>query len=36
MENKYYPNLFKKGKIIKKVPQEEIVNVLKQEILKMI
>ena len=28
--------LFKKGKIIKKVPQEEIVNVLKQEILKMI
>ena len=28
--------LFKKGKIIKKVKQEEIVNVLKEEILKMI
>ena len=28
--------LFKKGEIIKKVPQEEIVNVLKEEILKMI
>lgn len=28
--------LFKKGKIIKKVPQSEIVNVLKEEILKMI
>ena len=28
--------LFKKGKIIKKVPQEEIVKVLKQEILKMV
>ena len=28
--------LFKKGKIIKKVPQEEIVNVLKEEILKMV
>ena len=28
--------LFKKGKIIKKVPQEEIVNILKQEILKMV
>ena len=28
--------LFKKGEIIKKVPQKEIVNVLKEEILKMI
>ncbi len=28
--------LFKKGEIIKKVPQEDIVNVLKEEILKMI
>ena len=28
--------LFKKGKIIKKVPQEKIVEVLKEEILKMI
>jgi len=28
--------LFKKGKIIKKVPQKDIVNVLKEEILKMI
>lgn len=28
--------LFKKGEIIKKVKQEEIVEVLKQEILKMI
>lgn len=28
--------LFKKGKIIKKVPQSEIVDVLKEEILKMI
>lgn len=28
--------LFKKGKVIKKVPQEQIVNVLKEEILKMI
>ena len=27
--------LFKKGKIIKKVKQEEIVNVLKEEIMKM-
>ena len=28
--------IFKKGEIIKKVPQKEIVNVLKEEILKMI
>ena len=28
--------LFKKGKIIKKVPQSEIINTLKEEILKMI
>ena len=28
--------LFKKGEIIRKVKQEEIVNVLKEEILKMI
>ena len=28
--------LFKKGKVIKKVKQEEIVNVLKEEILDMI
>ena len=28
--------LFKKGKIIKKVKQEDIVNVLKQEIMNMI
>lgn len=28
--------LFKKGEIIKKIPQNEIVNVLKEEILKMI
>ena len=28
--------LFKKGEIIKKVPQEKIVQVLKEEILKMI
>ena len=28
--------LFKKGEIVKKVPQEEIVEVLKQEILKMV
>ena len=28
--------LFKKGEIIKKVPQEKIVDVLKQEILEMI
>ena len=27
--------LFKKGEIIKKVPQEKIVEVLKQEILEM-
>ena len=28
--------LFKKGKIIKKVKQEDIVNVLKQEIIDMV
>lgn len=28
--------LFKKGEVIKKVPQEKIVEVLKEEILKMI
>ena len=28
--------LFKKGEIIKKVPQEDIIEVLKEEILKMI
>lgn len=28
--------LFKKGKIVKKVPQSEIVEVLKEEILNMI
>lgn len=28
--------LFKKGEIIKKVPQEQIVNILKEEILKMV
>ena len=28
--------LFKKGEIIKKVKQEDIVNVLKEEIIKMI
>ena len=28
--------LFKKGKIIKKVKQEDIVNVLKQEVMNMI
>lgn len=28
--------LFKKGEVIKKVPQEKIVEVLKQEILDMI
>jgi (E)-4-hydroxy-3-methylbut-2-enyl-diphosphate synthase len=28
--------LFKKGKIIKKVPQKEIISVLKEEILNMI
>ena len=28
--------LFKKGEVIKKVPQEKIVEVLKQEILEMI
>jgi len=28
--------LFKKGKIIKKIPQDEIVEELKKEILKMI
>lgn len=28
--------LFKKGEIIKKVPQEKIVQVLEEEILKMI
>lgn len=28
--------LFKKGKIIKKIPQDQIVKVLKEEIIKMI
>ena len=28
--------LFKKGEVIKKVPQEKIVEVLKQEILSMV
>lgn len=28
--------LFKKGEIVKKIPQDEIVKVLKEEILKMI
>ena len=28
--------LFKKGEIVKKIPQEEIVDILKREILNMI